>query len=542
MRRGWRVGVGVLAGALVLAASGRARAGGPGGETPMGGWNQYFGYDGANRLRLAMERRGGAPGNVDSVSCSGIQTNWTGGEWCQQFGFDGFGNIWSEAGQTQGTTALVANGPAWYDQAKNRLRNVVYDAAGNQTQLQVNDASVVTEYDGEGRILRRRSGGGVLFEYGYGPGGQRVQTRVGSVVTRYVYGVDGELVAEYGAEGTSGGQKPEYLLTDTLGSTRGKTDGEGLVLARFDYEPFGGEIGRNGSARDGLRQRFTGKERDAETGLDYFGARYFSGAQGRMTSPDIPGADQWTVNPQSWNLYSYVRNNPLRFVDPRGRECVQVSGGFNGWADDGKGTFCDKVDTGTAASSTTSGGGDVTPVEVGWEWLTGTGPRQRTFTEEDRFTQMLRQHNHINLVIGAIQSQLGNCQTPTPQSLKAAGTNPNYNLSGIEGVPKYINDYSTLASGGTTGNLAVTYLGSYGLSFNVNNVNASVGTASVSFHASNVSSIASGTRPPVIGYTQAYQNTVGRALNDAFNSGAMSPTQQDFFWTQQVSFNGGGCR
>ncbi|MCA2968810.1 MAG: RHS repeat-associated core domain-containing protein [Acidobacteriaceae bacterium] len=287
---------------------------------------------------------------------------------------------------------------------------------------------------------------------------------------------------------------------------------------------------------------FTGKERDAETGLDYFGARYFSGAQGRFTSPDAPGADQWTVNPQSWNLYGYVRNNPLRFVDPRGRECVQVSGGFNGWADDGQGTFCDKVDTGTAGSSTTVGGGDVTPVQVGWEWLTGNGPRQRTFTEEDRFTQMLRQHNHINLVIGAIQGQLGSCQTPTPQSLQAAGTNPNYSLSGIEGVPKYVGDYSTLATGGATGNLAVTYRGSYGLSFNVSNVNASAGTASVSFHVCNVSSIASGTRPPVIGYTQAYQNTVGRALNNSFSSGAMSPTQQDFFWTQQVSFNGGACR
>jgi RHS repeat-associated protein len=52
-----------------------------------------------------------------------------------------------------------------------------------------------------------------------------------------------------------------------------------------------------------------------ETGLDYFGARYFSGAQGRFTSPDKPFADQHPSDPQSWNLYSYTRNNPLRFVD-----------------------------------------------------------------------------------------------------------------------------------------------------------------------------------------------------------------------------------
>ena len=67
--------------------------------------------------------------------------------------------------------------------------------------------------------------------------------------------------------------------------------------------------------------QFTGKERDAESGLDYFGARYFSGAQGRFTSPDRPFADQHPADPQSWNLYSYVRNNPLRYTDPTGHEC-----------------------------------------------------------------------------------------------------------------------------------------------------------------------------------------------------------------------------
>ena len=81
---------------------------------------------------------------------------------------------------------------------------------------------------------------------------------------------------------------------------------------------------------------FTGKERDAETGLDYFGARYFSGAQGRFTSPDSPFADQNPYNPQSWNLFSYGRNNPLSFVDPTGR-CSAAPGG--NYTDDGAGLF-----------------------------------------------------------------------------------------------------------------------------------------------------------------------------------------------------------
>ena len=53
-------------------------------------------------------------------------------------------------------------------------------------------------------------------------------------------------------------------------------------------------------------------------GLDYFGTRYFSAAQGRFASADAPFADQHPADPQSWNMYAYVRNNPLRFVDPDG--------------------------------------------------------------------------------------------------------------------------------------------------------------------------------------------------------------------------------
>lgn len=64
--------------------------------------------------------------------------------------------------------------------------------------------------------------------------------------------------------------------------------------------------------------KFTSKERDSETGLDYFGARYMSSAQGRFTSPDVPLLDQREDDPQSWNLYSYGRNNPLRYTDPTG--------------------------------------------------------------------------------------------------------------------------------------------------------------------------------------------------------------------------------
>src|SRR4051812_7069238 len=64
-----------------------------------------------------------------------------------------------------------------------------------------------------------------------------------------------------------------------------------------------------------LPQKFTGKERDQETGLDFFGARYMSAAQGRFTSPDPSTLSAFIDNPQTWNKYSYVYNNPLVFID-----------------------------------------------------------------------------------------------------------------------------------------------------------------------------------------------------------------------------------
>jgi RHS repeat-associated protein len=68
-----------------------------------------------------------------------------------------------------------------------------------------------------------------------------------------------------------------------------------------------------------IAQKFTSKERDAETGLDYFEARYYSGAQGRFTSPDPSRESVDTTNPQSWNRYAYTYNNPLRYVDSNGK-------------------------------------------------------------------------------------------------------------------------------------------------------------------------------------------------------------------------------
>lgn len=119
----------------------------------------------------------------------------------------------------------------------------------------------------------------------------------------------------------------EFFHLDALGSVRLVTNEAANVVSRHDYLPFGEELPADMGSRDGIPGygaspsapiRFTGKDRDTETGLDYFGARYFSGAQGRFTSADPGGAGSHVGDPQSWNAYAYALNNPLKYVDPDG--------------------------------------------------------------------------------------------------------------------------------------------------------------------------------------------------------------------------------
>jgi RHS repeat-associated protein len=111
----------------------------------------------------------------------------------------------------------------------------------------------------------------------------------------------------------------EYYHVDAVGSVRAVTDVHGNVVRRHDYYPFGEEAAPT-AAEDPLR--FAGKERDVETGLDYFGARYYASRTGRFTTVDpVVPLDAALRDPQLWNRYAYVRNNPLRYTDPDGR-CI----------------------------------------------------------------------------------------------------------------------------------------------------------------------------------------------------------------------------
>jgi RHS repeat-associated protein len=119
-----------------------------------------------------------------------------------------------------------------------------------------------------------------------------------------------------------------WIVADRLGTPRMVLDESGSLanVSRHDYLPFGEEIAgpiggrttQQGYFGDSTRQKFTRYERDFETGLDYAQTRYYSSAQGRFSSADKPFAGQYRSNPQSWNMYSYVLNDPLNFTDPSG--------------------------------------------------------------------------------------------------------------------------------------------------------------------------------------------------------------------------------
>ncbi|TKG87903.1 hypothetical protein EYV94_27815 [Puteibacter caeruleilacunae] len=168
---------------------------------------------------------------------------------------------------------------------------------------------------------------------------------------------------------------------------------------------------------------------------------------------------------------------------------------------------------------------EVTPWNVGVEWLTGEGPRHRNFTNGDMFTEMLRQHEHVLMTKASISGMI-------PYGTMKGKSS--YSLSGIQGVGKYLKDYSTLATFGTTGNLTVTYRGSYDLQWEVITLNGN--SATVQFLVENSSTIQSAFRPPVIGYYSWWQNSVGSWLNRKFSSGPMSPIKQTFLWNETINW------
>ena len=214
-----------------------------------------------------------------------------------------------------------------------------------------------------------------------------------------------------------------YLAADHLGSTRLVLDANGNCVNRSDFLPFGHELWRtdpcylgNPAGAGPVTQRFTGQERDAETKLDFFGARYYSAGQGRFTSPDAPFADQSPADPLSWNLYSYVRNNPMILVDPSGEECVYVGPKDGDSADPTN--YADKGSSGQSCKDAFGSKPHRVSVYDGKDAVSSTvsdalgaflfgGQKQLDYGPEDPFTQDFQKSIGMDAILAGVKK---NCK------------------------------------------------------------------------------------------------------------------------------------
>jgi len=106
-----------------------------------------------------------------------------------------------------------------------------------------------------------------------------------------------------------------YYVCDHLGTARVVMNEAGTVVERHDFTPFGVEIPPSTNVAENTHQ-YTGQERDATTQMDYVRFRYYGSTMGRFMKPDNVVGN--AADPQSWNLYAYVRGNPISFNDPTG--------------------------------------------------------------------------------------------------------------------------------------------------------------------------------------------------------------------------------
>jgi RHS repeat-associated protein len=268
-------------------------------------------------------------------------SNRNSGQAVYSYAYDRFGNRWQQNGPN--SMQLSFNG------ANNRTDQFSYDAAGNL----VNDGSHQYFYDPESRLIQVDGTLGVCSSatacYVYDAEGRRVEKTTSSGTASYIYDLAGHQVVQYGPtcspcrdEIYAGGRHlatytnntTYFIHSDWLGTERARSNISGSICETITSLPFGDGQSASGSCTDISPVHFTGKERDNETQLDYFGARYYSNALGRFVTPDwserpvgVPYAN--FGNPQSLNLYAYVTNKPASLGDPDGHALIHCPPGSN---------------------------------------------------------------------------------------------------------------------------------------------------------------------------------------------------------------------
>lgn len=254
------------------------------------------------------------------------------------YGYDRFGNRWNQelSGSCTAGTAVCLT----FD-SNNRINNGIekYDAAGNMTT----DGFHNYTYDAEHRIVCMDSGAAIYLYDAEGrrarkiTGASSCSATTGSGVTDYLYDQAGRAITEMSGTGVwnrgeiyaggshlatyaGGGSGTTYFNhADWLGTERVRTAVSGTLCESITSLPFGDGEATTGSCGDPSTRHFTGKMRDSESNLDDFGARYYSSNLGRFMSPDPTILSATLSNPQTWNRYGYVLNNPMSSVDTNGK-------------------------------------------------------------------------------------------------------------------------------------------------------------------------------------------------------------------------------
>ncbi len=178
-------------------------------------------------------------------------------------------------------------------------------------------------YDGESERVAKSNG--KLYWFGTNSAPVLETDTSGNTPTEYGF-FNGKRVAMRKSDGSV-----HYYFADQVGSADVVTNATGAMPPEQDieYHPYGEQQVYTDTL--GQEYRFTGKERDSESGLDNFGARYYTSSMGRFMSPDWaarPTTVPYAVfgDPQSLNLYNYVRNDPISRIDPDGHYEVNASG------------------------------------------------------------------------------------------------------------------------------------------------------------------------------------------------------------------------
>ncbi|MBI2394387.1 MAG: hypothetical protein HYV09_32755 [Deltaproteobacteria bacterium] len=256
-----------------------------------------FAYDDLNRLTSASKN--GLPWQSFTYDAIGNMT-----------GQDGVGTYaYADPAHKHAVSSLsgAINTSFVYDANGNTLsgngRTYTYDAENRVTSVNSDGQTTSFQYDVHGNRVEKSGVNGVIRYFG-----QLLEKVNGLAETKYYY-AGSMLVAERRWDGAT-----YYHHRDHVSSVRLTTDASGAVARRYEYRPFGFREATSGTV--GNEWEFGGHRTDAEHGLSYMGARYYDALIGRFLTPDTVVPDP--LNPQAFNRYAYVLNNPISNADPTG--------------------------------------------------------------------------------------------------------------------------------------------------------------------------------------------------------------------------------